>query len=239
MQIAAVSKKKSIVLYGSGSLALEIAAYLRDVNGDGAISVSDIVSNDSPRMDALTEVLGLEPCWHRDLASVSEIGAKRLLLCIGDAAGRHRLLDEAKDVGVALTTLIHPKAYVDDTAVIGEGSIVAPFAFVGPFAQVGRNCLVNVHAVVGCEAVLGDSTVLSAGAITNGHVRTGVAAFLGPGAVIYPRVELGRFSELSAGSVLSHSVGSGLLMHGNPAKKRQMIKAHNISDEEEREERRN
>lgn len=213
-----------LVLYGGGDLAVEVAAYVGDLRRDGAAVVSDVVSNTPPRIDALEALLGVRPVWHAELNMVEDIGSKRVLICIGDAAARHRVLRQIDAAGAALATLIHPTAYVARTAAVGEGSIVAPFAFVGPFARLGRNCLVNVQCVIGHDVELGDSTVLSPGSDINGHGRTGIAAFLGAGAIVHPRVSLGAYSKLSAGSVLSQNTGAGFLMHGNPARGRQMVK---------------
>jgi serine acetyltransferase len=57
----------------------------------------------------------------------------------------------------------------------------------------------------------------------NGHTNCGVASFLGAGAIVLPHVSLGNYSKLSAGSVLKDDAGEGFVMHGNPAKGRQLI----------------
>jgi len=60
---------------------------------------------------------------------------------------------------------IHPQAYVDPTANVGEGTVVYPGAFVGPRATVGRDCILYPNAVVYDDCVLGDRVTLHAGAV--------------------------------------------------------------------------
>ena len=58
---------------------------------------------------------------------------------------------------------IHPKAYVDPTATVGEGTIVYPGAFVGPRAKIGRDCILYPNAVIYDDCVLGDRVTVHAG----------------------------------------------------------------------------
>src|SRR5215218_9774474 len=57
---------------------------------------------------------------------------------------------------------IHPQAYVDPGALVGEGSVIYPGAFVGPRAKVGRDCILYPNAVVYDDCVLGDRVTLHA-----------------------------------------------------------------------------
>ena len=223
------------VLYGGGDFALEVATILmdvlavsdiaekRDANTSAAV-VTDIVSNSEPRSDALEDILGTIPLYHAQFSTVADVDRKRVLICIGNAQVRHRIYNDLCGTGVTFATVVHPTAYVSSTAKIGSGSIICPFGFVGPFACVGNNCVINVQSVVGHDVKLGDSTVLSPCTDINGWASTGTAAFLGAGAIMQPKAKLGAYSKLSSGSVLVGEAGDGYLMHGNPAKGRQMMK---------------
>lgn len=223
------------VLYGGGDFAIEVATYLLDIFVTREISrssneapifpiVSDIVSSGFVRRKDFETILSDLPKVHSSVDSVQAIDQKQVIICIGDAHARHRILLELRDKNIKLGTLVHSSAYVSDNAKIGNGSIICPFAFIGPFASVGANCAINVGAIVGHDAVLGESTVLSPGADINGRAETGKAAFVGAGAILHPKARLGAFGKLSAGSVLNIRVDDGFLMHGNPAKGRQMFR---------------
>jgi UDP-3-O-[3-hydroxymyristoyl] glucosamine N-acyltransferase len=59
---------------------------------------------------------------------------------------------------------VHPKAHVDATAAVGEGTVVYPGAFVGPRAKIGRDCILYANAVIYNDCVLGDRVIVHAGA---------------------------------------------------------------------------
>lgn len=59
---------------------------------------------------------------------------------------------------------IHPQAYVDPAATIGENTVIYPGAFIGPRAKVGRDCIIYPNAVIYDDCVLGDRVTVHAGA---------------------------------------------------------------------------
>ena len=215
-----------LVICGGGSLAVEVAGLLSDLDdgeGKGGFQVTDVVSPVPARAADLTVVCGSAFAMHADIASVADKESKQFVICTGDPAIRHKVYTESVNLGLALARIIHPMAYIAPSAVIGDGAIVYPGAFVGPFVQLGANALLNAQVVVGHDARLGESVVLSPGARLCGHAVCGTAAFVGTGASILPKMSLGAYSKLSSGSVLSRSVGDGFLMHGNPATGRFMF----------------
>jgi UDP-3-O-[3-hydroxymyristoyl] glucosamine N-acyltransferase len=59
---------------------------------------------------------------------------------------------------------VHPRAHVDETATLGEGTVVYPGAYVGPGAALGRDCILYPNATVYEGCVLGDRVIVHAGA---------------------------------------------------------------------------
>lgn len=218
------------VLIGGGAFAIEVATYVEDVNrlagdtGSPQIVISDVVSSAAPRRTVLDAILGTPPSYHTDLASVPALARKRAVIGIGDARVRWRIDKELAGLGLSFQTIVHPTAYIAETATLNAGCIVCPHVFVGPCAQIDRNVALNVGVMVGHDVVIERAAVLSPGSRMNGHSSCGVAAFLGSGAIMSPKARLGSFAMLSAGSVLSRAAGDGFLMHGNPAAGRQMFR---------------
>ena len=211
-----------LVICGGGSLAVEVAALLRDlgergrVNGDG-YRVTDVVAPGPVRTADLTTLCGSSFATHADIASIPDRDQKEFIVCTGDPAIRHKIHRELVGMNLTLARIVHPMAYVAPSAVIGAGAIIYPGVFVGPFVRLGANVVLHAQVAVHHDARLDASVVLSPGVLLCGHTKCGTAAFLGTGASILPNVALGAYSKLSAGSVLRRSVGDGFLMHGNPA----------------------
>lgn len=211
---------RPLVLCGGGSLAVEVAALLRDLgsNGPGSgFTVTDVVSPGPVRDADLAVLCGSAFATHTHLASVPDRERKDFIICTGDPAIRHKIYRELVGLSLTLARIVHPMAYIAPSAVIEAGAIVYPGVFVGPFVHLGANVVLHAQVAVHHDAWLDASVVLSPGALLCGHTKCSTAAFLGTGASILPNVTLGAYSKLSAGSVLRRSVGDGFLMHGNPA----------------------
>lgn len=217
------------ILYGGGDLAIEVATYIADIcsvvePSETAPIISDIISTQKPRSADFKTILGYSPKEHQGEANVENVEDKKIIICVGDAILRNKIYMRLKNQNLNLATIIHPSAFVADTAKIGAGTIISPFAFIGPFAKIGENCAINVSAIVGHDAYVGESSVISPGANMNGHSGIGAVSFLGAGSILHPKAQMGSYSKLSSGSVLQNIAGDGFLMHGNPARGRQMIK---------------
>src|SRR5581483_196740 len=60
---------------------------------------------------------------------------------------------------------VHPKAHVDPSASVGQGTVIYPGVYVGPRAKIGSDCILYPNAVVYDDCVLGDRVILHAGAV--------------------------------------------------------------------------
>ena len=229
--------RNEIILFGAGDLGLEVLDFLRHseraATSDGAKAasqVTDIIDERGNVSDDLAAAIGEAVTVHTSFDTIERAGEKQLLICVGDAAARHRILGDWKalEERPTLATVIHPAAVVSDTATVEAGSIIAPFAYVGPGAAIGTNTLVNVHASIGHHVSLGSSCVVSPQVAINGRASLGDAVFLGAGVIIAPRQAIGQFSKVANGAIVSKSCGEGFLLAGNPAKGRQMFKIPEI-----------
>src|SRR3954471_9081542 len=60
---------------------------------------------------------------------------------------------------------VHPRANVDETALVGEGSVIYPGAYVGLGATIGRDCIVYANASIYDGCVLGDRVIVHSSAV--------------------------------------------------------------------------
>lgn len=128
---------------------------------------------------------------------------------------------------------IAPTAFVDETALLGEGCSVGPGAVVGKGAELGRRCLIGPNAVIGPGVVLGDDCAIGPGAtlafcilgdkvIVHTGVRIGQDGFgfaLGPQGhrkvpqlgrvLIGDDVEIGANTTIDRGAVPDTVIGDG------------------------------
>jgi len=114
--------------------------------------------------------------------------------------------------------LIHPTAIVSKSAQIGSGNLVLPFSIICPKSCIGSFNILNLHSSIGHDVVIGDFCTLSPYATLNGASKCGDMVFIGSHATVAPAVELERGSTLSANSLATKNIASGVLAFGVPAK---------------------
>jgi acetyltransferase-like isoleucine patch superfamily enzyme len=94
--------------------------------------------------------------------------------------------------------------------------------------SIGKNVWISYNVVLETGfpqlITIDDGAVIGIGAIVIAHfkeslsgVRIGKQAFIGPGAIILPDVEIGEGAVVTAGSVVTSSVPPMTVVQGNPA----------------------
>lgn len=93
-------------------------------------------------------------------------------------------LSKVLDPGQSYPDGIHPSAWVDPTASLGEGVSVGPFASVGPRAKIGAGSVIGPQAYVGADTEIGVQAIIHSGARIMSRVRAGDRLIVQPNAVI-------------------------------------------------------
>jgi len=135
------------------------------------------------------------------------------------ALGRRvELFERLRALGLALPTLVHPRAALSSSARLGAGCVVFPGAVLGAGVVVGDNVVVYSGAIVEHGCRLADHVYLSPAAVLAGEVCVEDGAFIGAGAIVVPRVTVGKQATVAAGAVVVHDVPAGETVKGVPAR---------------------
>ena len=119
--------------------------------------------------------------------------------------------------GASLANFIHPS--VDLTMVdIGVGNYIQEGVILQAGVSIGDNCSIHMGALVGHETRVHDDTFIAHGVSISGCCDIGQGCFVGTNATIFPRVDIGEWSTIGAGSVVRKHVEKYSTMIGNPAK---------------------
>lgn len=79
--------------------------------------------------------------------------------------------------------MIHPKAHVDDTVTLGDGTRVWQFASITRGTVMGRDCSVSPFAMLD-GSVYGDRVIVSGGVMAGAGFKVGNGVFLGPSCLL-------------------------------------------------------
>lgn len=141
-------------------------------------------------------------------------------VAIGGNLGCERLAIAGKlsSFGLGALTLIHERAWVAETAWMGEGCQILAMAAVSEEVRLGRQTIINTNASVDHECVIGVGVHVMPGATLAGCVRVGDCAMIGSGATVLPRVTIGANAVVGAGAVVNRDVADGEVVVGVPAK---------------------
>jgi sugar O-acyltransferase (sialic acid O-acetyltransferase NeuD family) len=150
------------------------------------------------------------------LASVREFAG--VIVAIGLNRSRLAKIRQFAAAGAALTTLIHPRAYVSRDVKLGPGSVVFAGAAIQPGASLGSACIVNTAATVDHDCILADGVHISPGSHLAGGVLIAECAWLGIGSVVRQHVSIGADAVVGAGAAVVRDVAQGTTVVGVPAR---------------------
>ncbi|MCC6850411.1 MAG: NeuD/PglB/VioB family sugar acetyltransferase [Deltaproteobacteria bacterium] len=142
----------------------------------------------------------------------------RLVLGVGLPGLKMRLTARVASLGLAWTTVVHPRAVIGPNVEIGPGSYVAADAIVTVNVRLGAFTTVNTHAQVAHDGIVGTYATLHPNAHVAGNVRIGDGAELGTGAVVLPGLTVGVGAVLGAGGVALRALDAGVTYVGVPAR---------------------
>ena len=200
--------KPSLIVVGDGGHAAVVRDLLQAVaiETDATVySPHELVIGEPPG-GALVTALAAKP--------------REIVLAIGDNWRRWSVAEEIRRrfPNTSFRTLVHPTAYVSQSAEIGLGTLILGRAWVGPQAQLGQQTLVNTSATVEHHCVLEDFASIGPGGIMAGQSTLGFRSVLGLGASTLEGRSIGKDSVVGASSLVTRDVPESVIAIGVPAK---------------------
>lgn len=192
-----VALTRRLIIVGAGGHGCSVA---ESVLLSGEFEVTGFLDDAFPQISQIWAIPVLGKVI--DLAQWKTV-ADFVFVAIGSNALRQRVSRELQSAGFALATIIHPKAIVSPTAVLGEGSAIMAGAIVGTEARLGEGVIVNCAAVVDHHCSVDDFGHLGVGAVMAGGSVLGAAAWMQAGSAIGYGVEIDAGRILVPGEAVS------------------------------------
>lgn len=151
--------------------------------------------------------------WVKRGATISDncvIGAPGINVHIGQD-GRRRSLPHVAGV------------IIGETTSLGAGSVIARGMLTT--TTIGNDCILGNLCNIGHSTELGDDVWVSTGTCIAGVARIETGATIALGCVIRDGVRIGAHASIGMGSVVTKSIGAGVSVFGNPARRIPTVKA--------------
>lgn len=124
------------------------------------------------------------------------------IAAVGNNVVREQWLKAIHAAGLPLVTVVHPRACVSASAVIGAGTAIMALAMVGVDAVIREGAIVNSNATVDHDASLGAFAHLGVGVQLAGGVKIGAGAWLQAGCSAGYQVVVGDEVVCAPGTLL-------------------------------------
>lgn len=199
------------VVFGvSSSYLFEVLEILRRLAQPISAFVTNIAEGEIPEGIApLVSVDQIEPTWLDEpvVVPLTTPGHRKSAVAHARALGFHRF-----------PVVADPTAIVASTATLGEGTVLNAGVIVGAKTHLGAFVSVNRGASIGHDVILEDFVSLGPSCVLCGYIRARPGAYVGAGAIVLPKVAVGKNSVVGAGAVAVSSVPDRSVVVGNPAR---------------------
>lgn len=117
--------------------------------------------------------------------------------------------------GCRFANFIHPRIDLTMTK-IGIGNYLQEAVILQAGVCIGNNSSIHIGALVGHESTIGHSVFIAHASSISGCVVIEDGVFIGTNATILPRVRIGKWATIGAGSVVIRDVPDYSTVVGNP-----------------------
>lgn len=142
-----------------------------------------------------------------------------IIVAIGNAKIRKRLLENLENDNKSIPVLIHPNAVIAENVAIDIGTVVVAGAVINPGAKIGKGCIINTCSSVDHDCQIGDYVHVSVGTHIAGTVTVNESTWIGAGAVVSNNIEICSDCMIGAGAVIVKDIKKSGTYVGVPAKR--------------------
>ncbi len=199
---------KRVVVLGAGGHAKVVISTLRAAGYEiEAVFDDDVVKHGTKIMGMI--VVG-------PISEAVDRGFRYGIIGVGQNSARRRIAERI--IGLEWVTVVHPRAWVEPTVRLGEGTVVFAGALIQVDTSIGRHAIINTGASLDHDCVVGDFSHIAPGARLAGQVTLDEGVFLGTGGVVIPGKRIGAWTTVGAGSVVVADLPAQVVAMGVPAR---------------------
>lgn len=208
---------RDIAIFGVGGFGREVLALIQDINrvepqwnivgffDDGY--VKGLMINGYPTLGTVADLNK----WETDIA---------VAISIGSPVIKKKILGNIHNPRVSYPTLIHPTVWIGDKnyVEIGKGGIFCAGVMITTNIVIKDFVILNLQCTVGHDSVINDYAAFMPSVNISGEVNIGEGVYVGTGAKIINQLEIGDYTIVGAGAVVSKTLPAHCTAVGVPAK---------------------
>ena len=208
---------KDFAIFGVGGFGREVLALIQDINrvepqwnivgffDDGY--EKGLMINGYPTLGKVEDLNK----WETDIA---------IAISIGSPVIKKKILDNIHNPKVSYPTLIHPTVWIGDRnyVEIGKGCIFCAGVMITTNIAIRDFVILNLQCTVGHDSVINDYAAFMPSVNISGEVNIGEGVYVGTGTKIINQLEIGDYTIVGAGAVVSKTLPSHCTAVGVPAK---------------------
>lgn len=157
---------------------------------------------------------------HKDLFQNDSLNDCNFAISVGDNYIRTEIANKIRKRCGTLPQLIHPTVIVSKRATVADNVVVHANSVIQAGTSIGFDSVISYNVSLTHTSQIGRSCYLAAGSNVGAYVNVEDNVFIGQGAtIISGKVErIGKNSIVGAGSLVTKSVPSNVIVAGSPAR---------------------
>ena len=157
------------------------------------------------------------------LGKISEINSVDTSLCLAVAIGepytKSKIVNSITNSHIEFPNLIHPTVMIgEDEVTIGKGNIICAGVIITVNIKIEDFVILNLSCTVGHDTTIGSYSSFMPTVNISGEVVIHQGVYVGTGAKIINLLEIGAYTIVGAGAVVSKSLPEKCTAVGIPAK---------------------
>lgn len=212
---------KSIAIFGAGGFGREVKELIDQINVnekkyefigyfDDAYKIGEKV-NGFPILGGVNELNQIDKEIH-------------IVFSIANCTSKEKIFNQLVNRYIVYPVLIHPNCVIGTTNVkIGEGSIICAGTIITCDVTIGNHVIINLSCTIGHDTIIEDYGSFMPCVNISGNVKICRSVYCGTGSKIINQIEIGEYTIIGAGAVVTTNLPAHCTAVGIPAK---VIKFH-------------
>lgn len=205
---------KDIVIYGCGGMGRETAWLIEEINEkEKEWNILGYLDDDIENLDKTFyryKVIG-------NIDWIIKNKGCYCIIAIGKSSARKQIAESIKE-HCFFPTLVHPDTKINDSIIIGEGTIISANCTLTTDICIGSHVIINVNTSIMHDTKIGNYTNIFIGVNIAGGVIIEDEVEIGSGATVIPYRTIKENSIIGAGSTVIEDIPKNCTAVGIPAK---------------------